>query len=258
MPYKNPLDLANNINPSSVVGTEVDVPHQKGIKGKITDEIGDTYEVEYTPQNGVTRREQFAKNEYNLPKPEEETRESVLAKIGGWANEKSQYDWDDGRSYLTSDESDYIKNAVNKYNITKKELQALHPHFFHPGSYGSYGIDENETLDQYKKRLGRNPSDEEYRGWITPKIKKSFDEYTAQGLDKRKIYDELYDAYGYEDLIRQAMGESAPAFGSKSKFAQKYPDRFAKLQQSKVYGKGRTAEDVDWDYIANILGLDLD
>lgn len=192
------------------------------------------------------------------PSDQEETRESVLAKIGGWANEKSQYDWDDGRSYLTSEESDYINNAVNKYNITKKELQALHPHFFHPGSYGSYGIDENETLDQYKKRLGRNPSDEEYRGWITPKIKKSFDEYTAQGLDKRKIYDELYDAYGYEDLIRQTMGESAPAFGSKSKFAQKYPDRFAKLQKSKVYGKGRTAEDVDWDYIANILGLDLD
>ena len=128
------------------------------------------------------------------PNDQEETRESVLAKIGGWANEKGQYDLDDGRAYLTGEQADYIKNAVNKHNITKKELQGLHPHFFGPYGY-DYGIDENETLDQYKKRLGRNPSDEEYRGWISPKIKKSFDEYTAQGLDKRKIYDELYDAY---------------------------------------------------------------
>lgn len=191
------------------------------------------------------------------PNDQEETRESVLAKIGGWANEKGQYDLDDGRAYLTGEEADYIKNAVNKHNITKKELQALHPHFFGPYGY-NYGIDENETLDQYKNRLGRSPTDEEYRGWITPKIKKSFDEYTAQGLDKRKIYDELYDAYGYEDLIRQAMGETAPAFGSKSRFAQKYPDRFAKLQKYNVYGKGRTAEDVDWDKIAEYLGVDLD
>lgn len=49
-----------------------------------------------------------------------------------------------------------------------------------------------------------------------------------------------------------------PLLGSKSKFAKKYPDRFAKLQKSKVYGEGRTAEDVDWDEIAGILGVDLD
>lgn len=142
------------------------------------------------------------------PNDQEETRESALAKIGGWANEKSQYDADDWRSYLTNDESDYITNAVNKYGITKKELQALHPHFFHPGSYGSYGIDEDETLDQYKKRLGRQPTNDEYRTWLKPKIKRSYDEFVNSGYDRNHIRSELKDAYGYEDLINEAMGGS--------------------------------------------------
>jgi len=45
--------------------------------------------------------------------------------------------------------------------------------------------------------------------------------------------------------------------GSKSRFAQKYPDRYERLKGYNVYGKGRTAEDVDWDEIASILGVDL-
>jgi len=46
--------------------------------------------------------------------------------------------------------------------------------------------------------------------------------------------------------------------GSKSKFAQKYPDRYEKVKNLNVYGEGRTAEDVDWDDIAGILGVDID
>lgn len=194
----------------------------------------------------------------NALNPEKETRESALAKIEEWANEKSQYDLDDWRAYLYSDESDYIDRAVQKYGITKDELRALHPHFFHPGNYGQYGYDPEETLDQYKKRLGRDPSADEYKSWTRPKIRRDYNEYLKQGLDARKIYDELYDAYGYEDIIKETMGDNVIPLGSKSKFAQKYPDRFEKLKQSKIYGEGRTAEDVDWDYIGQILGLDLD
>lgn len=52
--------------------------------------------------------------------------------------------------------------------------------------------------------------------------------------------------------------EPEKLLGSKSKFAQKYPDRYEKLKNYKIYGDGRTAEDVDWDNIAGILGVDLD
>ena len=46
--------------------------------------------------------------------------------------------------------------------------------------------------------------------------------------------------------------------GSKSRFAQKYPDRYEKVKKRNVYGEGRTAEDVDWDFIAQALGVDID
>lgn len=78
----------------------------------------------------------------------------------------------------------------------------------------------------------------------------------------------LFESDSLADLINwyNTPWEDAPApvkqevaqklLGSKSKFAQKYPDRFAKLK-GRNYGPGRTEEDVDWDDIASILGMEL-
>ena len=79
----------------------------------------------------------------------------------------------------------------------------------------------------------------------------------------------LFETDSLRELINwyNTPWENAPApvkeavvqklLGSKSKFAQKYPDRFASLK-GRDYGVGRTEEDVDWDYIAQILGVPLD
>ena len=57
--------------------------------------------------------------------------------------------------------------------------------------------------------------------------------------------------------VKQEVAQSL--LGSKSKFATKYPERFAKIKSGpNVYGTGRTYEDVDWDSIAQMLGIDLD
>lgn len=91
---KSPLDLANQlVEQNAIIGTEVEVPHSKGLKGKITNDIGDTYEVEYTTPNGITRKEQFYKNEYNLPSKEEpqgEIKASTYHPGNGLTNEQER------------------------------------------------------------------------------------------------------------------------------------------------------------------------
>lgn len=86
MAFKDPRNLANSIinddttpptsptsrsvkdkKPQSIIGLEVDVPYHKGVRGKIYDELGDTYGVEFVTPRGITRKDRFYKNEYNLP-----------------------------------------------------------------------------------------------------------------------------------------------------------------------------------------------
>lgn len=102
--------------------------------------------------------------------------------------------------------------------------------------YGGTPWDEEALLQEIEK-LGR---------WKRP-------DPTAKKLkDAGRSDERIADA---EKGIKEKHPEKL--LGSKSKFAAKYPDRYAKLQSSKFYGEGRTAEDVDWDEIAGILGIDL-
>ena len=61
-----------------------------------------------------------------------------------------------------------------------------------------------QTLDEFKTQLGRQPTDEEYRGWIKPRIATRVDEYKKQGLDEKSALAELDDEFGYDDLVREA------------------------------------------------------
>ena len=89
----------------------------------------------------------------NISAPQRETRESALAKIKSFADEISQYDADDSRGYLNGEQADYIRNAVGQYGIKKSELQALHPHFFHPGHYSQFGLaDEFDKAAQDQRQ----------------------------------------------------------------------------------------------------------
>ena len=61
-----------------------------------------------------------------------------------------------------------------------------------------------ETLDEFKARLGRHPSNDEYREWIKPRIAKQAAAYKEKGLSEKDAIAELLDAYGYEDLVKEA------------------------------------------------------
>lgn len=62
----------------------------------------------------------------------------------------------------------------------------------------------DETLEQYKTRLGRHPTEDEYKVWLKPKIARDVQNYKSQGLDEKTALDELMDAYGYEDLVKES------------------------------------------------------
>ena len=61
-----------------------------------------------------------------------------------------------------------------------------------------------QTYDEFKAQLGHHPTDEEYRGWIKPRIASRVGEYKKQGLDEKQALAELDDEFGYEDLVREA------------------------------------------------------
>ena len=61
-----------------------------------------------------------------------------------------------------------------------------------------------ESLNHYAARLGRHPSNEEYRGWIKPKIAQRVKEYRDQKMDEKSALAELDDEFGYDDLVREA------------------------------------------------------
>lgn len=61
-----------------------------------------------------------------------------------------------------------------------------------------------QTYDEFITKLGRHPTDEEYRGWIKPRIATRVDEYKKQGLDEKSALAELDDEFGYDDLVREA------------------------------------------------------
>lgn len=96
-------------------------------------------------------------------------------------------------------------------------------------------------------------SDDENGGLTTIRVG-----YGDPSWDEEKLLTEIEKLGRWKRGQAPAPAAAAPLFGSKSKFAQKYPDRFNKLKTYNVYGKGRTAEDVDWDFIAKTLGIDID
>lgn len=63
---------------------------------------------------------------------------------------------------------------------------------------------EPQTYDEFVTQLGRHPTDEEYRGWIKPRIAQRVGEYKNQGLDEKSALAELDDEFGYDDLVREA------------------------------------------------------
>ena len=93
-----------------------------------------------------------------------------------------------------------------------------------------------QTYDEFITQLGRHPTDEEYRGWIKPKIAASYKEFMDSGYDRNHIRSELMDAYGYEDLVNEAMGGSAD------------DDWFEEMKKTTPFPKGVFIDELsDWD-----------
>ena len=89
-------------------------------------------------------------------------------------------------------------------------------------SWGPQDEDEDISLDEYTKRKGKKLlTQDEYREFIKPKIAKTYKQYKAEGRDDDFIRKELTDAYGYEDLINEAMGTPEYSKFQKGKFTQK-------------------------------------
>lgn len=61
-----------------------------------------------------------------------------------------------------------------------------------------------QTYDEFITQLGRHPTDEEYRGWIKPRISDRVKEYRNQNMDDTLALAELDDEFGYDDLVREA------------------------------------------------------
>ena len=101
-----------------------------------------------------------------------------------------------------------------------------------------------ESLDQFRKRLGHYPSEDEYKGWIKPRIQKSYDEFVNSGYDRNHIRSELTDAYYYPDLINEIMGGSED------------DDWFAEMKTKTSFPQGIFRPEIDdWDKLKNELSF---
>lgn len=157
-------------------------------------------------------------------------------------------EWDDGRAFL---DSIGYKGDKDQWHKENPDL-GLYAAFVE-----GYHRNDPESADWRESLKNINPE------WYW---RLGFDDGplgTGRYDDADPAVQKLKDAGWSDERIAAAekgIKEKHPEtlFGSKSRFAQKYPDRFAKLQKYNVYGKGRTAEDVDWDFIAKALGVDLD
>ena len=130
---KSALELSKELQKPSFIGTEVDVPYHKGVRGKIYDELGDTYGIEFTTPRGVVRKDRFYKNEYNLPNqpvkenylyPDNPTLHSMLAK----RREQEHNNEDLAEEYRQGAISldDYLKFSKEIGDRTQSDVDALY------------------------------------------------------------------------------------------------------------------------------------
>lgn len=69
-------------------------------------------------------------------------------------------------------------------------------------------LGEFDSIDEVQKYLGRPTTEPEFREFIYPKIVRDYKYFKDKGLKQHKILAELYDGYGYYDLIERAVAEN--------------------------------------------------
>lgn len=96
---------------------------------------------------------------------------------------------------------------VKKWDITNPDFK-----FSDPSKSGDlFDSTPEESLNDFKNRIGvAYLTEPQYKHFLRPKMKASFDEYKNRGLDDKSIRDELRDEYYYEDLINEIMGKEQP------------------------------------------------
>lgn len=101
---------------------------------------------------------------------------------------RSGSEWGHGERWLTFNGADNPEETSKKdFSKTEESLEEENH--------------EDETLDEFKKRLGREPTNQEYKDWLFPKMVSMFRDYKDRGYTLKEIEDEMWDAYGYQDLI---------------------------------------------------------
>ena len=68
-------------------------------------------------------------------------------------------------------------------------------------------FDDEKTLDDLEKELGRKLTDDEYKEWVYPKMLTFYDEYRELGMSDDDIRKEMKDAFYYDDLIQKVFDQ---------------------------------------------------
>ena len=170
-----------------IKGREVKIPYHKNITGKIVDEIGDTYEVEYTTDNGITRREQFYKDEFDDfdeefgdSKDGMFYREMEDGTVRMAPNKEDLYEESAAPEQLKSEFNDLLKEGLSKEEAARKMLD-------------NYEIPEDEVYELF----GVDLFDDDY----------DFDDWDDNAGDAREILGRIEDAETLEELeeVRETL-----------------------------------------------------
>lgn len=160
-----PVDEHSQVMSNIDFSEEVDVPYHEGAKGKIVDQKGDIATIEYTGENGITRRDQFHKDEIKRGSPDADPGEGLVDFRGKQkflekhGLDKSYY-WD-GADLVDAEDNSTTSVALPNAGIQEKDLlQQIKDLRKAPGDSG---IDEKKLdhITDYFKAWG-NPGEHEW------------------------------------------------------------------------------------------------
>lgn len=176
----------------------------------------------------------IVKNEDSYEEAESELNEHNLKQRGyplGWITKE---DWE---KFVANDEE---KWTFADYWVDWKELVSMANYrnelrLEEPDAIIESKNSNEETLNQFIGRLGRHPTEAEYKEWIYPKMIKFYYDYKSNGYSNEDIKSEMHDAFGYDDLIDKIFKEQH----DKDTFIESLDNYISSLRYAEIIKTGK-------------------
>lgn len=84
--------------------------------------------------------------------------------------------------------------------------------------------EDDGSVDELHKRLGRASTNEEYKEFIYPKMRRFYDEYKSEGYSDEDIKKEMKDAFYYPDLIERVFKEKETKVGENDSIRKEFEE----------------------------------